>query len=148
MRFALVILAVALSTAFIAPIVQGDHQTARLTQEPVCKLQIRPAVTVEVSAARWPHVADHIADVRRHYSRHFHIDRGGADENRDESLQGYPTRTGYDRDEYPPAMAAEGGEGAQIRYVPSSENRSQGSVMGNELEPYCSGSHFRLVPVP
>lgn len=113
-----------------------------------CRLQIRPAVTVEVSRARWPHVADHVGDVRRHYRRVLHIDRAGADANRDASLEGFPTRAGFDRDEYPPAVSREGGEGANVRYVPSSENRSQGSVMGHRLSPYCNGSHFRVIATP
>ncbi len=96
---------------------------------------------------RWPNIADHIADVRRRYPLVLHIDRAGADENREDSLRGIPTKPGFDRDEYPPAVAREGGEGADVRYVRSSENRSAGSYMGNRLEPYCSGQPFRMLVV-
>jgi hypothetical protein len=113
-----------------------------------CKLQIRPAVRIEVPASRWPNVADHIADVDQRYPRILHVDRGGADANRAEALRGYPTDPDRDRDEYPPAVSREGGEGAHVRYVDDSENQSQGASMGYSLRPYCDGSHFRLVPVP
>jgi hypothetical protein len=113
-----------------------------------CKLQIRPAVRIEVPASRWPNVADHIADVDERYPRVLHVDRGGADANRVEALKGYPTDPDRDRDEYPPAVSREGGEGAHVRYVDDSENQAQGASMGYSLRPYCDGSHFRLVPVP
>jgi hypothetical protein len=114
--------------------------------------------------ARWPHIADHVHDARRHYHRLLHIDRPDADAHRDESLRYVPSwgtlsdaakrvidpvdwRLSHDRDEYPPAMMREGGEGADVRYVVSSENRSAGAVMGNALARYCDGVHVRLVAV-
>jgi Deoxyribonuclease NucA/NucB len=103
---------------------------------------------------RWPNIADHIRDAQRlrkrgrlRFPRIFHIDRAGAKANRRESLRGIPTKRGFDRDEYPPAVAREGGKGAHIRYVRSGENRSAGSYMGNELQPYCSKQRFRLLAV-
>jgi hypothetical protein len=112
-------------------------------------------VRVRFDDDRWPHIADHIRDAQRLrnsrgrliFRRVFHIDRTGADENRRQSLQGIPTRKGFDRDEYPPAVAREGGKGADVRYVRSGENRSAGSYMGNELEPYCSRQRFRMFAV-
>jgi hypothetical protein len=32
---------------------------------------------------------------------------------------------------------------ADVRYVPSSENRSHCASMGNQLRPYCNGTRFR-----
>jgi hypothetical protein len=111
-------------------------------------------VRVRFDDDRWPHIADHIRDAQRlrkrgrlRFARVFHIDRAGADENRRQSLKGIPTRRGYDRDEYPPALAREGGKGAHVRYVRSGENRSAGSFMGNELESYCSKQRFRMFAV-
>lgn len=72
----------------------------------------------------------------------LHIDRKGADENRRESLRGIPTKKGFDRDEYPPAIAEEGGVGASVRLIRSSENRSAGSIMGRQLRPWCNGQLF------
>jgi hypothetical protein len=53
-----------------------------------------------------------------------------------------PTKRGYDRDEYSPAMSDEGGKGADVRYVLSAENRSAGSVMRFQLAPYCNEQRF------
>lgn len=34
---------------------------------------------------------------------------------------------------------------ADVRYVPSSENRSHGATLGDRLEPFCNGTRFRYV---
>jgi hypothetical protein len=34
---------------------------------------------------------------------------------------------------------------ADVRYVPSGENRSHGATLGNELERFCNGTRFRYV---
>ena len=86
-------------------------------------------VKVRLSARRWPAIADHVADVDQRFPRVLHLDRAGADANREASLRDVPTRPGFDRDEYPPAASREGGAGADVRYVVSSENRSAGSYM-------------------
>ena len=73
-----------------------------------------------------------------------------------------PTRDGFDRDEYPPAVGRGKGKGlergrdprgwkADVRYVPSSENRSHGASLGAKLgtsatapaSATCSGSGGR-----
>jgi hypothetical protein len=48
--------------------------------------------------------------------------------------------SGYDIDEYPPAMFAEGGKGASTKPIPSSDNRGSGASMGNQLRPYSDGT--------
>ncbi len=78
----------------------------------------------------------------------LHIDRPGADQNSEESLRGIPTRPGYDRDEYPPAVSSEGEYGADVRYVPSSDNRGAGASMGDQLEGWCEDQAFRIQTVP
>jgi hypothetical protein len=55
---------------------------------------------------------------------------------------GHSDKPGYDRNEYPPAMSDEGGKGADVRDVLSAENRSAGSVMRNQLAPYCNEQRF------
>lgn len=121
--------------------------SARSVSSATCRRRAR-VVRVRLSRARWPHIAAHVAAVDQDYPRRLHIDRGGADANRVESLRGIPTRLGMDRDEYPPAMAREGGAGADVRYAPSSENRSAGASMGARLERFCEGQRFRLVVRP
>lgn len=104
-----------------------------------------PPITVFISNKRYPESAAHITeaqtgttwrgDVRSpgaHPSQ-VTIDRAGAGANRRASLRGVPTRTGFDRDEYPPAMFKEGGSGASVKYVPPSDNRGAGASMGNQV---------------
>ena len=74
--------------------------------------------------------------------RVLHFRRYEATANRRASLRGIPTKKGFDRDEYPPAMSDEGGKGADVRYVRSAENRSAGSVMSHQLAPYCNEQRF------
>lgn len=114
------------------------------SQEDGCRLRSKP-VTVWLSQQKYPYTIAHIrAAWRDGQPRVLHLDRAGAKENRDESLQGIPTRTGYDRDEWPMAASREGGEGAHIAYVPSSDNRGAGSSVGNQLDGWCSGQAFRV----
>ena len=84
------------------------------------------------------------------------LNRAGADERRERLLRDHATRDGFDRDEYPPAIGR--GEGASlergrnplgwqadVRHVPSSENRSHGALLGAKLSDYCDGTRFRYV---
>jgi hypothetical protein len=84
------------------------------------------------------------------------VNRPGADARRDRLLSHYPTRPGYDRDEYPPAVGRGRGKGltrgrhprgwkADVRYIRSHENRSHGSSLGAQLRPFCNGTRFRYV---
>ena len=66
-----------------------------------------------------------------------------------------PTRAGFDRDEYPPAVGRGRGPRALTRginpvgwradvaYVRSGENRSHGSSLGGKLRRFCNGTKFR-----
>ena len=84
------------------------------------------------------------------------LNRPGADARRDRLLEDFPTRDGFDRDEYPPAVGRGKGKGlergrhprgwkADVAYVPSSENRSHGSSLGIKLRRFCDGTRFRYV---
>jgi len=75
------------------------------------------------------------------------LERDNADGRRRQDLKGIPTRPGFDRDEYPPAVSEEAGlhtdgHRSSVTYVPSSENRSGGSVLGRALAGYCDGQKF------
>ena len=76
--------------------------------------------------------------------RVLHIARSLFKAHRAASLRGIPLKHGFDRDEYPPAASSEGGAGADVDYVESSDNRSAGSRMGKQLTPYCDGQAFIL----
>lgn len=114
-------------------------------------------VNISFSATKYPNIRRHfLAALRRGWPRTLVINRPGADSRRDRLLRDIPTRPGYDRDEYPPAVGRGKGKGlvrgsdprgwkADVRYVRSSENRSHGSVLGTKLRRLCDGTKFRYV---
>ena len=116
--------------------------SAGSTADSGCTRQKRAVV---VSLSKYPNIADHVRDaIAAGQPVILHIDRKHADEHRAESTDDLPTKRGYDRDEYPPAMSREGGESADVRHVKSSENRAAGASMGGQLRGYCNGQAFRL----
>ncbi|SDT44664.1 Deoxyribonuclease NucA/NucB [Paenibacillaceae bacterium GAS479] len=103
-------------------------------------------VTLYFPSKRYPDTAAHIKKaIAAGESTTCTIDRDDAEDNRRESLQGIPTRKKYDRDEWPMAMCREGGAGAHVAYVKSSDNRGAGSWVGNQLEEYPDGTKVRFV---
>ncbi|WP_150266185.1 NucA/NucB deoxyribonuclease domain-containing protein [Paenibacillus tepidiphilus] len=95
---------------------------------------------------RYPETAEHIQEaIRNGESAVCTIDRDNAEGNRKESLKGVPTKEGYDRDEWPMAMCAEGGAGADIEYITPSDNRGAGSWVGNQLEDYANGTRVEFM---
>lgn len=103
------------------------------------------------------------ASVARGQPRVLHWAPGQQETHRDASLRGFPIWSrlpldrrkqidpehytlSHDRDEYPPAASEEGGAGADVAYILSADNRSAGSRMGNQMEPYCDGTRFLLEP--
>lgn len=110
-----------------------DTRTATVTSKEI--------VTLVFPADKYPETAAHIAAaIESGHTSVCTIDRDGADKNRSQSLNGIPTKTGYDRDEWPMAMCAEGGDGASVAYVELSDNRGAGSWVGNALEDYEDGT--------
>lgn len=102
--------------------------------------------TIAVPSGRFPETAAHIKAAEEHGESNIcTIDRKGAEENRKESLKGVPTKKGYDRDEFPMAMCAEGGKGADIEYVTPADNRGAGSWIANQLEKYENGTRILIV---
>jgi hypothetical protein len=74
---------------------------------------------------------------------------------RERLLRDIPAREGFDRDEYPPAVGRGRGPGlerernprswkADVRHVPSLENRSHGASLGAQLERLCNGTRFAM----
>jgi hypothetical protein len=109
------------------------------------------------SKTKYPHIRRHFRiALRKGWPRRLVLNRRGADARRDRLLEHYPTKDGYDRDEYPPAVGRGKGKGlergrhprgwkADVRYVPSSENRSHGASLGAKLADFCNGTRFRYV---
>jgi hypothetical protein len=114
-------------------------------------------LTLTFSRAKYPNIRKHVlAALHDGWPRVLVVNRPGASARRARRLAHVRTRHGFDRDEYPPAEARGRGHGltrgtnptgwmANVRLVPSSENRSQGAVMGDDLKPYCNGTKFREV---
>jgi hypothetical protein len=97
---------------------------------------------VIVDQGDYPEAANHVreaqmgtswrgdAPIPRTQPMEVTIDRDGADDRRTESMKQVPqTKPGYDRDEYPPAMFAEGGDGSSVKYIDPFDNRGAGSSM-------------------
>jgi hypothetical protein len=108
------------------------------------------------SKTKYPHIRAHfLAAVAKGWPRILVLNRPGAAARREKLLADIPTKSGYDRDEYPPALAR--GRGFHIRgadpkgwmadvaYVGSHENRSHGSTMETKLKRFCNGTKFRYV---
>jgi hypothetical protein len=124
--------------------------------EPAC---VKPTgvQNISFSATKYPTIRRHFLDaLRRLWPRTLVLNRRAADARRDRLLTSFPTRDGFDRDEYPPAVGRGKGKGltrgssprgwkADVAYVPSSENRSHGSTMGTKLRRFCDGTRFRYV---
>ena len=103
------------------------------------------SVHVQLSQSTYPEATDHIQDaIAAGQPALLHIARDEQEANREASLAPFPPRSGYDRDEYPPAMSDEGGGGASVRYIDPSDNRGAGATMGNALEDWCNDQPFRI----
>src|SRR5918992_1915033 len=64
------------------------------------------------SAQKFPNVRRHLRGaLRRGWPRRLVVNRRGADARRDRVLRDIPTREGFDRDEYPPAVGRGRGAG-------------------------------------
>ncbi len=104
---------------------------------------IKYDAVVKFPAAKYPQTASHIVTaIAKGKPAVCTIDRAGADASRKEALAGMATKDGYDRDEWPMAMCVEGGKGADVSYVASSDNRGAGSWVGNKLSDYPDGTRI------
>lgn len=100
-------------------------------------------VAIHLSKAEYPNIVRHIKKSwTLGYRRVLRINRPGADERRDRALAGIPTKDGFDRDEAPAAVLRKRWQ-TDVAYVPSSENRSAGASLGNQIGPYCNGVRVR-----
>jgi RHS repeat-associated protein len=105
-------------------------------------------VVLEVPEDEYPESAQHITDAQKAgHDDVLTVDRSGARANRRDSLRGWKTQKGFDRDEYPPAMFAEGGTGADIEYIDPADNRGSGSSFGGQLRGFADGTRvwFKVV---
>lgn len=100
---------------------------------------------VIIDSQKYPESAEHIkVAVREGHPAMLTLNRSGADENRRQSLAGIPERSYADRDEYPPASFSEGGQGAHVAYIDSSDNRGSGSSFRWQLSGVPDGTRVRF----
>ena len=131
--------------------VNTTPQTTNSSNSNFCKLSDRPKNLPEltIDSTKYPESAQHIRDAQASgHSSEVTLDRKGATQNRKESLKGYATKPKTDRDEYPPAMFKEGGRGASVRNINSSDNRGSGSSLGHQARPYPDGTRFQIRIIP
>ncbi len=105
----------------------------------------RPVRTVSVSRSLYPQSARHIDEaVAAGKPVVLTLDRSNAALRRAEALRGVPRVPRMDRDEYPPAVALEGGCGASVRCIGISDNRGFGASFGNQIRGLPDGARVRV----
>ena len=115
------------------------------------------------SKLKYPNIKAHTdAAIARGWPRVMVVNRKGAEQRRQRLLAPaiFPTRAGFDRDEYPAAVGRGRANAKQrglirginpigwladVEYVPSGENRSHGSSLGAKLRRLCDGTRFRYM---
>ena len=103
-------------------------------------------VEAVVDSTKYPESAKHIREAQAAgHSPVLTINRAGANANRKESLKNIATEKGKDRDEYPPAMFKEGGNGGSVKKIDSSDNRGAGSSIGQQCRGLACGTQVKIV---
>jgi len=120
--------------------------TARLAQAGERASAEEEAVTtVRVSRSAHPEAASHIERAQAAgQPRRLTVDRVGSAARRREALRGTPTRSGADRDEYPPAMFEEGGNGSSVEHINPSDNRGAGASISNQCRSVRNGGKVSI----
>lgn len=104
-------------------------------------------VDIVVPGDKYPESANHIRDAQNNGQPDvLTLDRGGAKDRRRDAMSGQPVVPGQDRDEYPPALTAEGGRGASIRPISPSDNRGAGACIGAQCRGLPDGTRIRIIP--
>lgn len=131
----------------------GDlTREARAAKEMEKRASPAPAETrgeVKVSSSRYPESAGHIQEAQRAgRPADLTIDRRRASSRRAEALANHKKTAGMDRDEYPPAMFEEGGEGASVRPISPGDNRGAGACIGAQCRGLPNGSKVTIKVTP
>jgi hypothetical protein len=141
----------------------GGGTPSRPAQEPATAptrrgcTRPRGVQPITFSSTKYPTIKRHAERaIARGWPSILVLNSRGVDARRNRLLANFSTRRGFDRDEYPPAIGRGRGKGlvrgsnprgwrADVAYVPASENRSHGSVLGIKLRRFCDGTKFRYV---
>lgn len=104
-----------------------------------------PVFVCIVDSALYPETAEHIRVAQDiGFPDILTLDRGGAAARRKASLAPIKASRIWDRDEYPCACFKEGGTGAHVMYVASTDNRGAGSYMGWQMRDLPDGAKVRV----
>lgn len=104
---------------------------------------------VYIDPNKYPAAAGHADDAQKGGQPDvLTVTRPGSDGRRDAATAGTATQAGMDRDEYPPAVTAEGGKGASVRSIPSGDNRGAGASVGRQIRDVPDGGKIRIIPKP
>jgi hypothetical protein len=107
-----------------------------------------PRKTIDIPKSRFPAAYEHIIDSQiSGRPAMVQVQRTGAVGRRAAALRGVPRVRGTDRDEYPPAITAQGGAGSTIRHIPPADNRGAGAYLGNQLRDVRDGEWIVIRPV-
>ncbi|WP_407074314.1 NucA/NucB deoxyribonuclease domain-containing protein [Paenibacillus lacisoli] len=122
------------------------HYHPEIIKDPKAILDQKADVTITFPIAKYPQTGQHIREaIDAGASSVCTIDRKGAAANRELSLKHVKVKKGYDRDEWPMAMCAEGGTGADVKYISPKDNRGAGSWVSHKLESYPDGTKVKFV---
>lgn len=100
---------------------------------------------VKLPRGGYPEAAKHVDDaVDLGLPRALEIFRKGAGPNRKASMRGVKRKSGYDRDEYPPAMFKEGGSGSSVRHISPKDNRGAGACIAAQCRDLPDGTRILL----
>ncbi len=125
----------------VAPGIRVDSAKPSLKPDqstPVAKI-------ITISKSRYPESAQHIEDaVAAGQPDILTIDRPNTQSRRRDSLRNTEIKPGLDRDEYPPALFQEGGDGASVRHINPSDNRGSGACIGAQCRGLPDGTKIKI----
>ena len=137
-----------------APTGKGHRPSQSGSSGPSGCIRPRRVQRISFSATTYPNIRRHyLAAVTRGWPRTLVVNRSGADQRRARLLESYPTRPGFDRDEYPPAVGRGHGKGLERGSdptgckgdVPRPQQRKPRPRLGSgrKLHRVCNGTKFR-----
>ena len=95
-----------------------------------------------LDASNSPEAAANAVEARGQRWGVLRVDRANVTARRREALSATPRKSGFDRDEFPPAATRQGGAGARVAYIDPGDNRRAGASLGNAIKDLDDGQRF------
>ncbi|HLV99421.1 MAG TPA: NucA/NucB deoxyribonuclease domain-containing protein [Ktedonobacterales bacterium] len=149
--FGLLLLLVLLALRGLATALPEQRTTSTATpQQCPTTFGGTPVFLVRLSQTDYPYSTAHIDDARTVLGKPWvlTLDRPGAAQRRYQATHNFTRVAGQQPDEYPPAIAVQGGLGADVRNIPSADNQGAGASMGNQLRNTPDGALFCIELTP